>query len=111
MGCGHNRADASGRAYGGGRMRQKSIPLVSLLVALLLTAGLVPAAAQEATPVPPAASPVGATPVAPVDLAGVMPQPLAGERRAAFDAYLAGSLAQFDVPGAAVAVVENGAVV
>ncbi|HEU0115771.1 MAG TPA: serine hydrolase domain-containing protein, partial [Thermomicrobiales bacterium] len=51
------------------------------------------------------------TPAPALDLAGVAPQPLTGERRAAFDAYLAGSLAQFGVPGASVAVVENGAVV
>lgn len=91
-------------------MRRTSTWLVSLLVALLLTTGVVPAAAQEATPVPPAATPA-ATPAAPIDLAGVMPQLLTGERRAAFDAYLADSLAQFGVPGASVAVVENGAVV
>ena len=45
------------------------------------------------------------------DLTGTMPLPLTGERRAAFEAYVADALYRFDVPGAAVAVVENGDVV
>ena len=44
------------------------------------------------------------------DLAGVAPLPLTGERRAAFEAYVAGALADFEVPGAAIAVVQNGQV-
>ena len=53
-----------------------------------------------------------ATPVAgSVDLAGVTPLPLTGERRAAFEAYVADALLRFDVPGAAVAVVQDGLVV
>jgi CubicO group peptidase (beta-lactamase class C family) len=45
------------------------------------------------------------------DLTGAAPLPLTGERRAAFEAYVADALYRFDVPGAAVAVVENGDVV
>lgn len=37
--------------------------------------------------------------------------PLTGKRRAAFEAYVGDALHRFDVPGAAVAVVENGKVV
>jgi CubicO group peptidase (beta-lactamase class C family) len=49
--------------------------------------------------------------VARSDLTGATPLPLTGERRAAFEAYVADALDRFDVPGAAVAVVENGDVV
>jgi CubicO group peptidase (beta-lactamase class C family) len=45
------------------------------------------------------------------NLAGAAPLPLTGERRAAFEAYLADALYRFGVPGAAVAVVQNGDVV
>jgi CubicO group peptidase (beta-lactamase class C family) len=45
------------------------------------------------------------------DLTGAAPLPLTGKRRAAFEAYVADALYRFDVPGAAVAVVENGGVV
>jgi CubicO group peptidase (beta-lactamase class C family) len=45
------------------------------------------------------------------DLTGATPLPLTGERRAAFEAYIADALYRFDVPGAAVAVVQNGDVV
>jgi CubicO group peptidase (beta-lactamase class C family) len=44
-------------------------------------------------------------------LTGAEPLPLTGERRAAFEAYIAEAIQRFHVPGAAVAVVENGAVV
>jgi CubicO group peptidase (beta-lactamase class C family) len=46
-----------------------------------------------------------------VDLRGVAPLPLTGERRAAFEAYLADIMNRFGVPGASVAVVQNGEVV
>ncbi|MCC7023363.1 MAG: beta-lactamase family protein [Thermomicrobiales bacterium] len=77
-----------------------------LALALLLTAGLAPLArAQDATP---AASPVAeAIP----DLTGVAPQWLEGERKDAFAAFMADALATCAVPGASVAVVQNGEVV
>jgi CubicO group peptidase (beta-lactamase class C family) len=50
-------------------------------------------------------------PVVRADLTGATPLPLTGERRAAFEAYVADALYRFQVPGAAVAVVENGDVV
>jgi CubicO group peptidase (beta-lactamase class C family) len=53
-----------------------------------------------------------ATPVAgSADLTGITPLPLTGERRAEFEAYVAEALLRFDVPGAAVAVVQGGEVV
>jgi CubicO group peptidase (beta-lactamase class C family) len=42
------------------------------------------------------------------NLAAAMPLPLTGKRRAAFEAYVADALYRFGVPGAAVAVVQNG---
>ena len=45
------------------------------------------------------------------DLTGVAPLPLTGDRRAAFEAYVATTLAMMGVPGAAVAVVQGGEVV
>ena len=45
------------------------------------------------------------------DLAGVMPLPLTGERRTAFEAYVADAINRFGVPGASVAVVQNGELV
>lgn len=64
-----------------------------------------PVPAFPATPI--------ATPqaLAQADLAGVAPLPLTGERRAAFEAYVADALHRFGPPGAAVAVVQGGAVV
>ncbi|HEY7066066.1 MAG TPA: serine hydrolase [Chloroflexota bacterium] len=50
-------------------------------------------------------------PGARAELTGATPLPLTGERRAAFEAYVADALYRFKVPGAAVAVVENGDVV
>ncbi len=62
------------------------------------------------------ASPVLATHVATPrsgkpDLANVNPLPLTGEKRAAFEAYVAAALIRFGVPGAAVAIVQDGDVV
>jgi CubicO group peptidase (beta-lactamase class C family) len=45
------------------------------------------------------------------DLTGATPLPLTGKRRAAFEAYIAEALYRFGVPGAAIAVVQNGDVV
>ena len=53
--------------------------------------------------------PSSPTPAA--DLAGVTPLPLTGERRTAFEAYVADALNRLGVPGASVAVVQNGEVV
>jgi len=44
------------------------------------------------------------------DLTGFTPLPLTGERLATFEAYVATTLAEASVPGAAVAVVQDGAV-
>jgi hypothetical protein len=41
------------------------------------------------------------------DLTDATPLPLTGKRRAAFEAYVADALYRFDVPGAAIAVVEE----
>ena len=53
--------------------------------------------AQEATPA------ANALP----DLTGVMPLPLSGERLATFESYIAATLAELDVPGVAVGVVQG----
>lgn len=63
-------------------------------------AGLAPAAAQDATPAS------GDFP----DLTGVAPLPLTGTRLATFEAYVAAKLAEIQVPGAAVAVVQGAEV-
>ncbi len=51
-----------------------------------------------------------ATPQALPDLTGVTPLPLKGERLATFEAYVATALAEAGVPGASVAVVQDGEV-
>ncbi len=77
-------------------MRRSSVPTpAAVLLALLLALALLgPAAAtaQVETPVPvPPATPLATPQAAPhADLAGVAPLPLTGERRAAFEAYVAG---------------------
>jgi CubicO group peptidase (beta-lactamase class C family) len=54
----------------------------------------------------------GATPAAQsIDLTGVAPQSLTGERRAQFEAYVADALLRYGVPGASIAVVQGGDVV
>ncbi len=63
-------------------------------------------AAEDATTTPTASPTSGTMP----DLTGVAPLPLTGERLAAFEAYVATKLAEMGVPGAAVAVVQDGAV-
>src|SRR5690242_6984390 len=57
--------------------------------------------AQEATPAAPALP----------DLTGVMPLPLTGELLATFESSIAALLAELDVPGVAVGVVQGDAVV
>jgi CubicO group peptidase (beta-lactamase class C family) len=87
--------------------------LASAAVSPLLAAGHPAARAQVETP----GEDVAATPVATpqaravADLTGVTPLPLTGERLATFEAYIATNLAAAGVPGAAVAVVQNGEVV
>ena len=66
--------------------------------------GRQPTAAQDATPA--SSPPSDAMP----DLTGVAPLPLTGERLATFEAYIAAKLAEMGIPGAAVAVVQGGAV-
>lgn len=87
--------------------------LASAALAPLLSARVIRAMAQvESGEAAPEASPVatpanGATP----DLTGVTPLPLTGSRLATFEAYVAAKLAEMGVPGAAVAVIQDGAVV
>jgi CubicO group peptidase (beta-lactamase class C family) len=45
-----------------------------------------------------------------VDLTGVAPLPLTGDRRSAFEGYLSKAFTRFGVPGAAVAVIQGGEV-
>jgi CubicO group peptidase (beta-lactamase class C family) len=61
--------------------------------------------AQDATP--PATPQPGEIP----DLTGVTPRPLTGDRLADFEAYVASGLVETTIPGAAVAVVQDGEVV
>ena len=68
------------------------------------------ATAQVEMPSAPPATP-GASQAGPLpDLTGVAPLPLTDERLATFEAYVAAKLAETHVPGAAVAVVQGGAV-
>src|SRR5688572_2540188 len=96
----------------GGRRFMRHVSLVLVVLLALVIAG--PAAmAQVETPVPalpatPLPVPL-ATPTA--DLAAVSPLPLTGERRAAFEAYVADAIKRLGVLGASVAVVQGGEVV
>jgi CubicO group peptidase (beta-lactamase class C family) len=70
---------------------------LALVVLILLVAGLpLPALARQATP---AASPAAGAPL-----------PLDGERLATFEAFVAEMMAVLEVPGASIAVVQNGGV-
>ena len=75
-----------------------------LLVLLLAAMSAIPARGQT----PGSATPQAGTNV---DLAGVAPLPLTGDRQAEFESYIANMLARTHLPGAAVAVVQNGEVV
>jgi CubicO group peptidase (beta-lactamase class C family) len=75
-----------------------------LLVLLLAAISATPARGQTPGPATPQAG-------AGADLVGVAPLPLTGDRQAAFAAYIADMLAMTNVPGAAVAVVQNGEVI
>jgi CubicO group peptidase (beta-lactamase class C family) len=74
--------------------------LLILALLLPLAAGVSVRSAQIATPA-----------TSQADLTGVEPLPLTHERRAAFEAYVADAVLRFGVPGASVAVVQNGEVV
>ncbi len=83
--------------------------LTSAALAPVLAGSLRAVRAQTDSPV----DELAATPVATSqtseqpDLSGVTPQPLTGERLAAFEAYIATKLAELEVPGMAVAVVQG----
>ena len=85
--------------------------LASVTLAPLLTASLRATQAQVETPGEVLEGTPVATPQTLPDLTGVTPLPLTGERLATFEAYVAGTLAEFGVPGASVAVVQGGEVV
>lgn len=77
------------------------VVLATVLPAVTLVSTVQPAVvAQTATPAAP-----------PMEVTAGSPLPLAGERRAQFEAYVADALLRFGVPGASVAVVQNGNVV
>jgi CubicO group peptidase (beta-lactamase class C family) len=79
-------------------MRRRTVLTLPALLALFRLESV--RGAQVATPA-----------VSDRDLTGVDPLPLTGGRRAEFEAYIADALLRFQVPGAAVAVVQNGDVV
>lgn len=87
--------------------------LTSAALAPLFASGLRPSRAQVETP---GEEELTGTPVATTasqklpDLSGATPLPLTEKRLASFEAYIAMALAEAGVPGAAVAVVQNGAV-
>src|SRR5829696_10012139 len=86
------------------RLRSRGLGRAALAVLLptllLVSAAYPPAFAQDATPAAQS-----------IDLTGVAPQSLTGERRAKFEAYVADALLRFGVPGASIAVVQGGNVV
>jgi CubicO group peptidase (beta-lactamase class C family) len=88
-------------------------PVVLAALLFLLATGGPAGVAQVETPLPgsPATPPATPSAAQQPDLAGVAPLPLTRERRAAFEAYVAEAMNRLGVPGAAVAVVENGEVV
>jgi CubicO group peptidase (beta-lactamase class C family) len=83
--------------------------LASAALAPLLAASLRAAQAQVESPgEAPPATPVATPPASALpDLTGVTPLPLTGERLAAFEAYIATTLAALEMPGAAVGVVQG----
>ncbi|HEU5434146.1 MAG TPA: serine hydrolase domain-containing protein, partial [Thermomicrobiales bacterium] len=84
--------------------------LLRAAAAAPLLAGGRRAAAQAESPTAPA-TPMVPPPASPIpDLTGVAPLPVTGARLATFEAYVAAKLADFGVPGAAVAVVQDDAV-
>ncbi|MGI8486609.1 MAG: serine hydrolase domain-containing protein [Thermomicrobiales bacterium] len=76
------------------------------ITALAAGFGGPPAAAQNAAATPDASPPIETM----RDLTGVAPLSLTGERLATFEAFVVAKLAEMNIPGAAVAVVLDGAV-
>lgn len=83
-----------------GLSRRSRRSLITTLAPVLALAGMVPPVRGQQ-----------ATPLAGPDLRGVTPLSLAGERVASFRTYVADALTRYDMPGAAVAVVQGGEVV
>lgn len=105
---GHSRCHRGDEVFTHRRLsRRATLRAAGIGATAIVTAGLLekPAAAQDATP---AATPQTS---GPPDLADAAPLPLTGERRAQFEAYTVDALLRFGVPGASIAVVQNGAVV
>src|SRR5215210_4784475 len=96
----------------GGRRLMRRVPLVLTLLLALVVAGSA-ATAQVETPAPalPATPLAVATATSVANLADTAPMPLTGERRATFEAYVADAIKRLGVPGASVAVVQNGEMV
>jgi CubicO group peptidase (beta-lactamase class C family) len=79
----------------------RTVIAIAISATLVATSTLSPVAAQAtATAIP-----------STIDLRGVAPRPLTGERAAAFEAYVADAVDRYGVPGASVAVVQDGEVV
>jgi CubicO group peptidase (beta-lactamase class C family) len=78
--------------------------MIMVLVLSLLAASAAPALGQTQSAGTPEASGT-------VDLSGVDPLPLAGDQLTEFETYITGMLVKTGVPGASVAVVQNGEVV
>jgi CubicO group peptidase (beta-lactamase class C family) len=79
---------------------------LSLILVVILLAAMSAAPVRGQTPGPATSQASGSA-----DLTRVTPLPLAGDRQASFTAYITDMLAMTNVPGAAVAVVQNGEVV
>ncbi len=86
--------------------------LLTLLHVLAMLAGLAPhASAQDDGTSPPAATPVEEAIFSGADLGQVAPLPFDGPRQDALSAFVVKAMAVCPVPGASVAVVQNGEVV
>src|SRR5688572_26843626 len=96
-----------------GSTQMRRTPIVLALSLLLLATVGSASMAQVETPVPSAPATPIATPqtAAQSDLIGVAPLPLTGERRTAFEAYVADAMNRLGVPGASVAVVQGDEVI
>lgn len=101
------RCDRHGEPPAGRRVsRRATLQVAGIAAASIVTASFAQkrASGQVATP---AALP---QPSDLPDLTGITPLPLTGERLAAFEAYIAAKVAELDVPGVSVAVVQGGEV-
>src|SRR5688572_23798164 len=79
----------------------RTVGAIAISAALVATTTLSPVAAQATATATPSM----------VDLRGVAPLPLTGDRAGAFEAYVTDALERYGVPGASVAVVQDGEVV